>query len=291
MTTMRAVALGLLLVAGSAAGAQAQGRGGQPPRAPRGQVGAEMHAGLMRGIQLSAEERAKVQQVHERYRPQFQQAMEASRDANRAAMQQMRDARQKGDTAAVRSIRQDVEARNASVRPLMEKLRADLRAALTPEHQRQFDANVARMQARASARPGSGRHPAVHAGRRGGGARRAGPRARAQRLALTEQERAGMKRVSEKYAPRVASVRQAMAPDAQALREARQRGDTAAARVALAKVAQHRATIEALQEQQRVEARATLSPERQQQLDSLRGRQARPARAGQPGRPARVRGK
>lgn len=274
MNTMRMVALGLMVLAGTA--------GAQQPQPGRAQAMGAMHAGLFRGIQLSDAEREKVRQVHERYRPRMEQAMQASRAANEATMRQMREARERGDTAAMRTLRTGATTRMASMQPLMDSLRADLRASLTAEHQQRFDANVASManrMARAGGRPATPRaaramRPARPGVGRSGRAPRA-PRAlatRGARLELSEAERTRVKQVTEKYRPRMEATRRAMAPEARSLREARQRNDTTAARVSIQKLAQHRATMSALMEQRRVEARAALDVRTRQKMDSLRTR-------------------
>jgi Spy/CpxP family protein refolding chaperone len=296
MITMRTMVLGLMLVAGTTAVAQPpRDAGARPQRAERMQrAGRGMHAGLFRGIQLSEAERAKVQQVHERYRPRMEQAMQANRTANEGARAQVREARERGDTAALRALRASAASRTAAMRPLMDSLRAEMRAALTPEHQQRFDANVASMKtraartARAGGRPGAqraarGMRPGQARGARSARAQRAPRAQRAQRaramsrVELSAEERARVQQVNEKYRARLTALRQAMAPDVKAVREARQRGDTAAARASMQKVAQQRASISALGEQRRVEARAALSAATRQKLDSLRTR--RQARA------------
>lgn len=104
-----------------AAGAQ---QGGPPPGGMRrGQGGAQM---LMRGIELSAAQQARVDSVSERYRAQMM-ALRQSGSMDRQAMM-----------------------------ALNTKRNAELRALLTAAQQKTFDKNVEELQARMRARMDSG---------------------------------------------------------------------------------------------------------------------------------------
>jgi periplasmic protein CpxP/Spy len=136
-----------LMVAGSTVSAQGNGRDakrdgerhGEFRRGGRGPGGGMRH--LLKGITLTEDQKAKIKALHEQNRSQ----MEANRDAFKKAMDEAKALREKGDTAAAA----------AKIRPLMEQRRADmekrasqLRAILTPEQQKQFDANLAEWKAK-----------------------------------------------------------------------------------------------------------------------------------------------
>ena len=112
----------------------ARGRGpGRGMGMGMGPMGAG-RGGLM-GLQLSDNEKAAVKAIDEKYRAEFDQIREAN----------------KGTPPG-----QNPQAA-AQVQGLMERQQAEIRAALTAEHQAQFDANVARMKeqmANGGGRPG-----------------------------------------------------------------------------------------------------------------------------------------
>ena len=119
------------------AGAQAvQGKQAEAgiARAERG----GMRRGLMRGVKLSAGEKAKVKTVHEKYAAETRPA----RESLRAAMQEARADRQKGDTAAARAVLERTKSSRESLRVVIGRERNEMRAALTPANQKQFDANM-----------------------------------------------------------------------------------------------------------------------------------------------------
>lgn len=167
MRLIHSALVGALALAGAAATAAAQQpapataqAGAQGGRWQRGARGGADRA-LFQGIQLNADEQARLKAVHEKYAAQ----LAAARKADAPRMKAMRDARQRGDTAALRSIRASMKqdrGQNLAVRQTMQR---DIRAALSPEHQAQFDANVAKLKSR-SARAGQGARP--RAAQRGG---------------------------------------------------------------------------------------------------------------------------
>lgn len=105
------------------------------PRGPRGPL---------RGIRLSDAERDKVRAIHEKYGVQGR----ALRDSLRPAMQEARDARAKGDSAAARAAWERGKGDRDRIKALHDRAMAEVRGALSAEHQAQFDANVARMDKR-----------------------------------------------------------------------------------------------------------------------------------------------
>jgi Spy/CpxP family protein refolding chaperone len=82
----------------------------------------------------------------------------------------MKAARQRGDTAAVRALREQNkpqrEAERAQMKKVMDAERADLRAALAPQNQAKFDANAQQVAQRMAQRGGKG----LKGGRRAPGA-------------------------------------------------------------------------------------------------------------------------
>jgi Spy/CpxP family protein refolding chaperone len=148
------------LVFGTAMVASAQ----QPTQAPaqRAQQRTERAAGqrrgafrpgalrhqLFKGIKLTDAEKANVKNVQQKYASQ----MKALREQLKPQMQAARQARQRGDTAALKAMWQKSGAERQQIKQLLESERTDLRAALTPEHQAQFDANVKQVEQRVAKR-------------------------------------------------------------------------------------------------------------------------------------------
>ena len=171
MRTIRSAVLGLLVLGGAAtiATAQApeakQGRGGDRGAMMREGRGARA---LFRGITLTDAEKASVKTIREKYEGQFKTLREASKPQR----EEMKAARQRGDSAAVKAIWDKGADQRAKMKSLSEQMNGELRAALTPEHRAQFDANVAQVKDRvAKMRDGD------HKGR-GKGGRRAGAAAK-----------------------------------------------------------------------------------------------------------------
>jgi Spy/CpxP family protein refolding chaperone len=98
---------------------------------------------LFKGITLTADQKARLKELRKN------SVSTESREQFRKAMTEAREARQRGDTATAR-------AKMQAVRTEMEKNRerefAAIRGILTPEQQRQFDANVAEMKQHAAQR-------------------------------------------------------------------------------------------------------------------------------------------
>jgi Spy/CpxP family protein refolding chaperone len=84
---------------------------------------------------------------------------------------------------------------------------------------------------------------------------------------LTQSQRDQIKTVNEKYRGQFQTLRESLKPDLKAAREARQRGDTVAARAAWERTNAGRERMRALTQQQLGEVRALLTPEQQQTLD------------------------
>ena len=169
MFKIRSMVAGLLVVAGAAGIAQAQQPDRQPGARGEGRRGGRAHGegrvmrGVLRGINLTDAEKASLKTVGQKYRTQFQ----SIRQSMRPDMEAARAARQRGDTVAARAAFARTADERQQLQALTERMHADARAALAPEHRAQFDANVARMKERmANRRNGDG-----FGGRREGGKR------------------------------------------------------------------------------------------------------------------------
>jgi Spy/CpxP family protein refolding chaperone len=100
--------------------------------------------GLLRGIKLSDAEQAKVKEIHGKYATEGK----TLRESLRPAMEEARAARQKGDTAAARAVWDRNKEGRDRMKALMERERTEIRAALSPENQKQFDTNVQQLAQR-----------------------------------------------------------------------------------------------------------------------------------------------
>ena len=148
--TMMATAFGLALSLGAVGVASAQSTQ-QPQRHEQGERGMRRRGPggqLFKNITLTADQKAKLKDLRKAEKPN---------DEFKKAMENARAARQRGDTAAARAQMQ-------ALRPQMEQARerqvAAMRSILTPEQQKQFDANVASWKQRAAEhqKDGQGRH-------------------------------------------------------------------------------------------------------------------------------------
>jgi hypothetical protein len=121
---------------------RSRGPGGMKGPDGRGRMGgpaaiAGARGGLA-GIQLNDNEKAAVKAINEKYRDELKQLREANQGSARGQNDQLR----------------------SQMMAIAERQRADIRAALTAEHQAQLDANVAKAQARRPDGPAAGRRPA-----------------------------------------------------------------------------------------------------------------------------------
>lgn len=91
-------------------------------------------------------------------------------------------------------------------------------------------------------------------------------------LGLTTDQQAKMKAIHAKYAPQMKAAFTAGRPDMDAMRAARSRGDTAAVRVARAKMRADMAPSQKVREQEMNEMRAVLTPAQQQKFDAQRAK-------------------
>jgi periplasmic protein CpxP/Spy len=106
--------------------------------------GGRGRAGLLRGITLSDAEKTQVKAIHAKYSAEAK----SLRESLRPAMQDIRAARQKRDSAAVKAAWDKTAGERQKLQALMQRERAEIRSALTPEHQKVFDANAKTLEQR-----------------------------------------------------------------------------------------------------------------------------------------------
>jgi Spy/CpxP family protein refolding chaperone len=168
MRKSRIIALVVASVVSTAsfAGAQAPAPGAQAGRSAmgRGMQGGRGERGLFRGIKLSDTEKAKVKDIRAKYAPEQKQL----RESLKPAMQEVRAARQKGDSVAAKAAFDRTKDGRDKMKALMDRERAEIRSALTPENQKQFDLNV---QERAARRAEWAKNGGKREGHRGHGQR------------------------------------------------------------------------------------------------------------------------
>ena len=139
-----AVAIASLVSGVSVAEAQVATPAPQAARhAMRGGMRGE-HRGVLKGIKLSDAEKAKLKEIHQRYAPEQKKLAESMKPAREEA----RALRQKGDTAGARAVIERNKGGREQFEALHAREQADVRAALSPENQKQFDLNVKEQQAR-----------------------------------------------------------------------------------------------------------------------------------------------
>ena len=160
MKDIRTAIAAIALVVGGAVVAAAQ----QPTQTPRAHKAAQdstrkhfgrrgfgpgaMQKQLFKGITLSDAEKTNIKNVHTKYEAQ----MKALREGFKPQMQAARQARQRGDTAALKTLWAQTSAQREQTKKLLEAERNDLRVALAPEHRAQFDANVKQLEQRIAQR-------------------------------------------------------------------------------------------------------------------------------------------
>lgn len=142
-TRIVALVIASLVTSASFAAAQApaqrdSGKAGRHAMGRRVEGGPRGDRGLLRGIDLSEAEKAKLKEIRGKYAVEAKSLSESMKPA----MQEARTLRQKGDTAGLRALWE----RNKPARDRMEALRVrqqgEIRAALSPQNQKQFDANA-----------------------------------------------------------------------------------------------------------------------------------------------------
>lgn len=161
------ITLAALLTLGSAGVVVAQQaqtpahHGEHAGKGKRGGPGRGMGGALLRGVTLSDAEKAKLKSVRENAKSQ----MKALREQYKPQHDAMREARQRRDTTAMRALMEKAAPEREAMKRLAETQRADIRAALTPENQAKFDANLAEVQKKMTQRGDSTRKRGGRAGR------------------------------------------------------------------------------------------------------------------------------
>jgi Spy/CpxP family protein refolding chaperone len=130
-------------------GTIAQAQSSTTPRKERHATSREFRggrgrAGVLRGITLSDAEKSQMKAIRTKYAAEAR----SLRESMRPAMQELRTARQKRDSVAVKAAWDRTTDDRQKLQALMQRERADVRAALTPEHQKTFDANVKTLEQR-----------------------------------------------------------------------------------------------------------------------------------------------
>jgi periplasmic protein CpxP/Spy len=118
-------------VAGQQGGRHAMGRGMEARRGGPG-------GGALRGLNLSDAEKAKVKEIRAKYAAEGK-TLGASL---KPTMQEARTLRQKGDTAGLRALAAKNKPARDEMQALQVRQQAEIRAALSPENQKLFDAKV-----------------------------------------------------------------------------------------------------------------------------------------------------
>jgi Spy/CpxP family protein refolding chaperone len=137
-----ALVVASLVSTASFAGAQAPATGQQGGRQTMGR-GIEGRRGgpgdgALRGLNLSETEKAKVKEIRAKYVAEARTLSESLKPT----MQEVRALRQKGDTAGLRALREKNKPVRDQLQALQRRQQADIRAALSAENQKLFDANV-----------------------------------------------------------------------------------------------------------------------------------------------------
>ena len=157
-----------LLSAGSLAHAQSTAPSPARERhAMRPRIEGRMNRGPLHGIALSGAEKTQVKEVRAKYATESK----SLRETLRPAMKEARDARQKHDSNAVKAAWDKTAETRKQLQALTTREQTDIRAALTPEHQQQFDANVKQMEQRRAERAATGKTHRSGARRRHGAAK------------------------------------------------------------------------------------------------------------------------
>jgi Spy/CpxP family protein refolding chaperone len=166
-TRVLALVVAALVSSASIVGAQAPAGGQQGGRHAmgRGMEGRQggPDGGALRGLNLSEAEKAKVREIRAKYVAEGK----TLRESLKPTMQEARTLRQKGDTAGLRALRDRNKPARDQLEALQVRQRAELRAALSPENQKLFDAKVQQQAARRAGWAKSGN--AGRAAKQGGG--------------------------------------------------------------------------------------------------------------------------
>ncbi len=143
-----ALVVASLVSTASFAGAQAPAAGQQDGRRAMGRGIEGRRAGpggrALRGLNLSEAEKAKVKEIRAKYVAEGK----TLRESLKPTMQEARALRQKGDTAGMRALFEKNKPVRDQLQALHVRQQADIRAALSVENQKLFDAKVQQQAAR-----------------------------------------------------------------------------------------------------------------------------------------------
>jgi protein CpxP len=129
---------------------QGRAMGGHRARGERGRG-----RSALRGVKPTDAQEAQIKAIHDKYQTQFK----SYRESMKPAMDEAKAARQRGDTAAARAAFDKTASSRQQAQALRSQESAEIRAILTPDQQKTFDANVAQMKTRGDrARKGHGKH-------------------------------------------------------------------------------------------------------------------------------------
>jgi len=147
MKIIRSAVLGLALSLGTAAAAHAQTATPAQPRGDHAMRGGRMgegrgDRGALKGITLSDAQKAQLKTIREKYKSQH----EAERAKMKPVMDEVKAARQRGDTAAARAAWAKAGDARTQGEGIRKQEMADVRAVLTADQAKQFDANLATMK-------------------------------------------------------------------------------------------------------------------------------------------------
>ena len=110
-------------------------------REERGERG-EMR-GVMHGVNPTDAQKAQIKAIHQKYQTQFK----SFRDSMKPSIDSVRAARQRGDTTAARAAFAKTAGARQQAQALRQQEIAEIRAVLTAEQQKTFDANIAQRKA------------------------------------------------------------------------------------------------------------------------------------------------
>jgi Spy/CpxP family protein refolding chaperone len=148
MSSVRALALGALMIVGVAGVSAAQSTTTPPSRGQRsGEMQGRRGGGgreFGRDLNLTDAQKAQIKAIHAKYQPQN----EALRNQAKPFMEAAKAARQKGDTVAFRSNMEKARQVMQGGQSFRTQQNAEIRAILTPDQQVKFDARQKKMAER-----------------------------------------------------------------------------------------------------------------------------------------------
>jgi Spy/CpxP family protein refolding chaperone len=144
MTRIRTMAVAAILVLGFAGVASAQGGGyGRGGRGPGMRGERARHGELMKELNLSDAQNARIKAIHEKYQTQFK----AMRDQNRPKLNPGQT-RQRPDSATREQFRRNRQALRQRFATLRLQEQNEVRAVLTSAQRTKFDARIAERKKR-----------------------------------------------------------------------------------------------------------------------------------------------